>query len=84
MRHCTKPLRSGGVGRSVESCPIIEHLGSGIDWELQHTKPLRTLGVPIWIADAHRDNGKRLVVRADEKLTALLELQAAIRSGQNG
>jgi hypothetical protein len=30
------------------------------------------------IADAHRD-GKRFVVRADEKLTAFLELQAAIR-----
>jgi len=30
-------------------------------------------------ADAHRDNGKRFVVRADEKLTAFLELEAAIR-----
>jgi hypothetical protein len=27
----------------------------------------------IWIADAHRDDGKRFVVRADEKLTAFLE-----------
>jgi hypothetical protein len=26
----------------------------------------------------HRDDGKRFVVRADEKLTAFLELQAAI------
>ena len=25
----------------------------------------------IWIADAHRDDGKRFVVRADEKLTEL-------------
>jgi len=33
------------------------------------------------IIDAHRDNGKRLVVRADEKLTAFLELESAIRSG---
>jgi hypothetical protein len=32
----------------------------------------------IWIADAHRDNGKRFVVRADEKLTAFLELESAI------
>ncbi len=29
----------------------------------------------IWIADAHRDNGKRFVVRAEEKLTAFLELE---------
>jgi hypothetical protein len=33
----------------------------------------------IWIADAHRDEGKRLVVRADEKLTAFIELESAIR-----
>jgi hypothetical protein len=32
-------------------------------------------GRTIWIADAHRDDGKRFVVRADEKLTAFLELE---------
>jgi hypothetical protein len=32
----------------------------------------------IWIADAHRDDGKRYVVHADEKLTAFLELEAAV------
>jgi hypothetical protein len=31
----------------------------------------------IWIADAHRD-GKRFIVRADELLTAFLELETAI------
>jgi hypothetical protein len=36
-------------------------------------------GQTIWIADAHRDDGKRFVVRADEKLTAFLELESAIR-----
>jgi hypothetical protein len=35
-------------------------------------------GRTIWIVDAHRDNGKRFVVRADEMLTAFMELQAAI------
>jgi hypothetical protein len=33
----------------------------------------------IWIADAHRDDGKRFVARADEKLTAFLELESAVR-----
>jgi hypothetical protein len=33
-------------------------------------------GRTIWIADAHRDNGKRFVVRADEKLTAFVELES--------
>ena len=29
--------------------------------------------------DAHRDDGKRFVVHADEKLTAFLELESVIR-----
>jgi len=33
-------------------------------------------GRTIWIADAHRDDGKRFVVRADEKLAAFLELES--------
>jgi hypothetical protein len=37
-------------------------------------------GRTIWIVDAHRDHGKRFVVRADEKLTAFLELESAIRA----
>jgi hypothetical protein len=36
-------------------------------------------GRTIWIADAHRDDGKRFLVRADEKLTAFVDLEAAIR-----
>jgi len=32
-----------------------------------------------WIVDGHRDDGKRFVVRADEKLTAFVESEAAIR-----
>ena len=35
-------------------------------------------GRTIWIADAHRDDGKRFIVRAEEILTAFLELEAAI------
>jgi hypothetical protein len=37
-------------------------------------------GRTIWVADAHRDDGKRFVVHADEKLTTFLELEAAIRA----
>ncbi|PYJ39056.1 MAG: hypothetical protein DME83_09790 [Verrucomicrobia bacterium] len=29
----------------------------------------------IWIADAHRDDGKRFIVRADEKLSAFWSLK---------
>ena len=34
----------------------------------------------IFVADAHRDDGKRFVVRADEKLTAFVEMESAIRA----
>jgi hypothetical protein len=33
-----------------------------------------------FVADAHRGDGKRYVGRADEILTALLELESAIRA----
>ena len=35
-------------------------------------------GRTIWIADAHRDDGKRFVVRADEKLSAFVELERQV------
>jgi hypothetical protein len=37
------------------------------------------MGERIWIAEAHRDDGKRFVARGEEKLTAFLELEVAIR-----
>jgi hypothetical protein len=37
-------------------------------------------GRTIFVADADRDDGKRFVVRADEKLTVFLELESAIRA----
>jgi len=41
-------------------------------------------GRTIWIADAHRGDGKRFVMRADEKLTAVLELKSAVQSTDDG
>jgi hypothetical protein len=40
-------------------------------------------GCDIVVGDAHRD-GKRLVVRADEKLTAFLELESATSTDEVG
>jgi hypothetical protein len=36
-------------------------------------------GQTIFVADTHRDNGKRFIVTADKKLTAFLELEPATR-----
>jgi hypothetical protein len=41
-------------------------------------------GRTIWIADAHRDDGKRFAVHADEKLTAFIELESITRLSNQG
>ena len=40
-------------------------------------------GRTIWIVDAHRDNGKRFVVRGDEELSAFLELESQLSIQSN-
>jgi len=49
-------------------------------WSLGCVPAVDSEGRTIWIADAHRNNGKRFVVRADERLTAFIELELTIRS----
>jgi hypothetical protein len=44
-------------------------------WSWDWISALGSQGRTIWIADAHRGDGKRFVVRSDEKLTAFLELE---------
>ena len=46
-------------------------------WSLGWVSALDLEGRTIWIADAH-GYGKRFIVRAEEKLTAFLEVQQAI------
>ena len=52
-------------------------------WSLGYVSTLDSRGRTIWIADAHRDDGKRFVVRADKKLTAFVGLESAIRARQS-
>ena len=44
-------------------------------WSLGWVSAVDSEGRTFWIVDAHRDNGKRFVVRSDELLTAFLELE---------
>jgi len=74
----------------AKSKPSIAPSGREVIWKSSLTisaKPVGAWGcVPaidsngrtIWIADAHRDDRKRFVVHADEKLTAFLKLEAAV------
>jgi hypothetical protein len=48
-------------------------------WSLGWVSAVDSRGRTIFVADAHRDDGKRFIVRADEILTAFLELESAIR-----
>jgi hypothetical protein len=43
-------------------------------WSRDCVSAVDSLGRTIWIADAHRGDGRRFVVRADDKPTAFLEL----------
>jgi hypothetical protein len=52
---------------------------SNAGWSWGCVATVDSNGRTIFVADAHRGDGKRYVVRADEKLTTFAELEAAIR-----
>jgi len=54
----------------------LEVFRSAEDNTLRRCHAIDSNGRTIWIADAHRDDGKRFVARAGEKLTAFLELES--------
>ena len=64
----------------VKSWEIIADRLSTASWSWGCAAAVDCDGRTIWIVDAHRD-GKRFIVRADEKLSSFLELEAAIRAG---
>jgi hypothetical protein len=46
--------------------------------ELGLVSAIDSQGRTIWIADAHRGDGKRFIVHADEKLSAFVELERQV------
>ncbi len=48
-------------------------------WSWSWVSAVDSNGQTIFVADAHRGDGRRFIVRADEKLTAFAELESAIR-----
>ena len=44
-------------------------------WSWGWVSAVDSEGRTLWIVDAHRDDGKRFVVRSDEKLAPFLELE---------
>ena len=49
-------------------------------WSLGWVSAVDAEGRTIFVADAHRDDGKRFLVHADEKRTAVMELESVIRA----
>jgi hypothetical protein len=66
--------------RMMKYWEIIADNLSKAGWSWGCVSAVDSRGRTIWIANAHRGDGKRFVVRADEKLTAFLELESAIQS----
>jgi hypothetical protein len=69
-------------GTRMRYWEIIADNLSKAGWSWGWVSAIDSNGQTIWIADAHRGEGKRFVVRADEMLTAFLELEAAIRAAE--
>ena len=53
---------------------------SASGWTWGYSSQIDSTGRVLFTADAYRDNGKRFIFTADEKLTAFIELESAIRS----
>jgi hypothetical protein len=64
--------------RPVKHWEIIADNLSKAGWSWGCVSAIDSEGRTIWIADAHGDR-TRFIVHADEKLTAFLELESAIR-----
>jgi hypothetical protein len=59
--------------KEAESCAretLLEIIGLGLSCGFS--------GRIIWIVDAHRDDGRRFIVRVDEKLSAFVELERQV------
>jgi hypothetical protein len=61
-------VRSGQNWSRVKYWEIIADNLKKRGWSLGWVSAVDSEGRTIWIADAHRDDGKRFVGRADEKL----------------
>jgi len=72
---CLTRTRARGEGRGNRSSLTIS---AKPGWSWGCVLAVDSNGRTIWIADAHRGDGKRFVVRADEKLTAFVELESGI------
>jgi hypothetical protein len=75
-------LKKSGIVSLTRSNPFAFSYAIGGEDAVACVSAIDSNGQTIWIADAHRDDGKRFVVHADQKLTAFMELESAIRASR--
>jgi hypothetical protein len=68
------------ANHQMKDWEIIADNLSKAGWSWGCVSAVDSKGRTIFVADVHRDDGKRFVVRADGKLTAFVELEATIRA----
>ena len=64
----------------VKYCEIIANRLKTAGWSLGWVSAVDSQGRTIWIVDAHRGDGRRFIVHADEKLSAFVELERQVLS----
>jgi hypothetical protein len=83
--HITLSLPCGAQNRQnaarVKYWEIIADNLTKAGWSWGCVSAIDSRGRTMRIADAHRSDGQRFVVRTEEKLTAFMELEAEIRAG---
>jgi hypothetical protein len=82
FRHCRVERKTGRIRFVKRYWEIIADNLSRAGWSWGCVSAIDSNGRTIFIADAHRDDGKRFVVRADEKLTAFPELESQTSSSR--
>jgi len=80
--HCQVREQNDRMPPSVKYWEIIADNLSKAGWSWGSISAIGSNGRTIWIADAHRGDGKRFVSDAEEKLRAFLELESAIRAAE--
>jgi hypothetical protein len=72
------------VGGNAQNLPTVKYWQIVADnlkkrgWSLGYVSAVDSNGRTIWIADAHRGDGRRFIVHADEKLSAFVELERQV------
>jgi hypothetical protein len=75
--HCPEKCKRGKI-RRVKYWEIIAENLKKRGWSMGYVSAIDSNGRTVWVADAHRSDGKRFVVHADDKFTAFLELERAV------